>query len=497
MLVSHKIVTKWSKRNRKYYVEKGYRFTDYGEEFEVSINDIEKGSSLPVKFVCDYCNGENQKEVKDKFKPYNNLMKSRKNTDKDCCGNEECKVKKSREFYIRKINKNGTTIVVTHPHLIKEWSNKNHTKPFEHASGSRFKVLWECSDGHEWYAYINDRCKRNSGCPYCVGTLVSIENSLPFTNLDLFKEWNHNKNSNIDPYKVSKGTNKKVWWICDKGHEWESTIASRGLQGVGCPYCDGKKASKENCLATINPKLSREWNYNKNKGLTPFDVVTGSGKKMWWICENNHEWEASINSRNRGSGCPYCSGVKVCLDNCLATLRPDLVIEWNSDMNKNITPFKVTLGSDAKVWWKCKQCNNSWEAKVNNRVYGNGCPQCKESKGEKKVREFLELKQINFIPQYEFNDLNGIGGKNLKFDFAVFNFINNLQCLIEYDGEYHFNKVYEDDGHETIVEHDKRKNEYCKNNNIKLIRIPYWDFDSIEDILTKELVKYKLVSPNS
>jgi len=61
--------------------------------------------------------------------------------------------------------------------------------------------------------------------------------------------------------------------------------------------------------------------------------------------------------------------------------------------------------------------------------------------------------------------------------------------LIEYDGEFHFKKFYEDDGFETLQIHDKMKDEYCKNNNIPLLRIPYWDYDKIEEIVRKTLIK--------
>lgn len=487
MLVSKKINTEWNKRNRKYYIEKGYDFTGYGNQFEVNIEHIEKGSSLLIQFICDYCLGKNQINEKQRFKPYNNLIKSRKETNKDCCGNEECKVKKSREFYIRKLNENGKTIIQTHPHLIKEWSNRNETSPSQHGSGSRFKVLWECENGHEWYAYINDRCKRNSGCPYCSGAQVSLENSIFVTESELCKEWNYNKNVKISPKQVSKGSNKKVWWICSKGHEWEELVYIR-INGSKCPICSS--------LVNTNPQLYKQWNYDKNKNIEPYNIVAGSGKKVWWMCEKGHEWKASVNSRNRGSNCPYCSGKKVCNDNCLATLRPDLAKEW--DQNKNgITPHEITIGSSKKFWWICSECNHSWESTVTNRFHGNGCPQCKESKGEKTVRVILESFDVNFKRQYEFNNLIGVGGKFLRFDFAIFNSMNQLICLIEYDGEYHFHKFYEDDNHEIIVEHDRRKNVFCHENKIPLIRIPYWDFDNIKEIIIKELARYKLSAANS
>ena len=82
-------------------------------------------------------------------------------------------------------------------------------------------------------------------------------------------------------------------------------------KGNGCPYCSNKIVLKgENDLQTVNPTLSKEWNYEKNNGLTPADVMPNSGNKAWWKCSKGHEWQATISSRNRGSGCPICRRTK-------------------------------------------------------------------------------------------------------------------------------------------------------------------------------------------
>ncbi len=61
-------------------------------------------------------------------------------------------------------------------------------------------------------------------------------------------------------------------------------------------------------LQVVNPDLAKEWHPTKNEDLNPEDVTSGSNKKVWWLCNEGHEWEAQINSRNSGRGCPYCSG---------------------------------------------------------------------------------------------------------------------------------------------------------------------------------------------
>jgi len=92
---------------------------------------------------------------------------------------------------------------------------------------------------------------------------------------------------------------------CSKGHEWESLISSR-TNGSGCPYCTGKKPTKDNNLKVKFPKVAKEFHPTKNGDLKPEDFTSGSGKKVWWVCSKGHEWDAEISGRTKGSGCPYC-----------------------------------------------------------------------------------------------------------------------------------------------------------------------------------------------
>ena len=65
-----------------------------------------------------------------------------------------------------------------------------------------------------------------------------------------------------------------------------------------------------NDLQAVNPSLTKEWNYEKNNGLTPVDVTPNSHKKVWWKCGNGHEWQAAIGNRHKGNGCPQCAREK-------------------------------------------------------------------------------------------------------------------------------------------------------------------------------------------
>ena len=204
--------------------------------------------------------------------------------------------------------KGETDLQTVNPILAKEWNwEMNGTLTPEHfTANSGEKVWWKCSKGHEWQAKIYHR-NNGSGCPYCSGRFsVNGENDLQTVNPALAKEWNYARNSGLTPIDVMPNSNKKVWWKCSNGHEWQASIAHRN-DGCACPYCSSRKVLKGyNDLQTVNPALEKEWNYEKNNGLTTTDVMPNSNKKVWWKCSNGHEWQAVIKDRNKGRGCPIC-----------------------------------------------------------------------------------------------------------------------------------------------------------------------------------------------
>ena len=209
-------------------------------------------------------------------------------------------------------------------------------------------------------------------------------NSLLYKNPILAKEWNYERNGKLKPENVTIGSEKKVWWKCNKGHEWQASIADRN-RGRGCPYCSNRRILKGyNDLATTNPELAKEWNYEKNGTLTPEQVTANSGIKVWWKCEKGHAWQSSVYNRNNGSGCPYCSGRRVLIGyNDLSTVNPKLASEWNYEKNGNLKPENFMPNSNKKVWWKCDK-GHEWQAIIKNRSKGNGCPYCSGRKKENK-----------------------------------------------------------------------------------------------------------------
>lgn len=190
--------------------------------------------------------------------------------------------------------------------LSAEWHPTKNGKlsPADVLPSSPKKVWWQCKKGHEWKAGIAYR-GRGRGCPYCDGKKVSKDNCLATLHPEAAKEWHPSKNGDLSPKKVTPHSQKKVWWQCKNGHEWQSSVGYRTM-GYGCPYCDGRKVSKDNCLATLNPQLASEWHPTKNRILNPENVTPFSKKRVWWQCKNGHSWKASILDRHNGENCKKC-----------------------------------------------------------------------------------------------------------------------------------------------------------------------------------------------
>jgi len=164
----------------------------------------------------------------------------------------------------------------------------------------------------------------------------------------------------------------------------------------------------------------------------------------------------------------------------------------------DVTNGEYTLLSEYKtmndkVLMKHNTCGIEWEITPHNFLDGGTrCPVCTISRGEYCINRYLTNNNIKFIPQYEFEGLLGLGGGLLKYDFATFDNKNKLNYLIEYDGEFHYFPIMGEEQLKKQKEHDKRKNKYCEKHNIRLIRIPYWEFDNIENILKDILINNNL-----
>lgn len=205
------------------------------------------------------------------------------------------------------------TLLSKFPDIASEWDydKNNGLTPEMFSYGSRQNVYWRCKNNHSWKMSINTRTNYKYPCPYCSGKRA-IEGKTDFaTNYpELMEEWDYKKNGDVNSYKILPKVAKRVWWKCDKGHEWDATINNRVRNKSGCPYCSGLRTIQgENDIVTTNPEILKEWDFDKNTKMTPQTIKAGSEVKVWWKCQKcGNSYKASPYARlKEGTACPYCA----------------------------------------------------------------------------------------------------------------------------------------------------------------------------------------------
>jgi DNA-directed RNA polymerase subunit RPC12/RpoP len=245
-----------------------------------------------------------------------------------------------------------------------------------------------------------------------------------------------------------------------------------------------------NYFSTINIK---NWLIKNNKTFELFsgEFTASKDKNLIFRCfECGHTFPSKWNNIQIGKGCPYCSGRLPTETYNLLTEFPDISKEWNYSKNDK-RPEDYCPKVARKVNWICSKCSYQWPATINSRTnMGTGCPRCQSnsSRGERKIQKILlsfGIDEKDICLQWSFNNCKYV--YYLYYDF----YLPNYNMLIEYQGIQHYEPV--DFGgkgiewaKEQLVQNkqkDKIKFDYCQNNNIPLLIIPYWDFDNIENIL--------------
>ncbi|WP_311525206.1 zinc-ribbon domain-containing protein [uncultured Varibaculum sp.] len=279
------------------------------------------------------------------------------------------------------------SLAETNPELAAEIHPDSDIKAEDVTAGSTKKPLWVCERGHTWRARVSHRTN-SSSCPYCSGRKAIVgETDLATVNPELAKQVS--PNSKIKATEVTAFSNKKVLWVCKRGHRWRVSVASR-TNGTGCPYCAGQKVSPGfNDLATVNPSLASE--VSPDSKIKATEITAFSNKKLLWKCSKDHQWIATVSERAaRGTGCPYCSGRKAIVgENDLATVNPELAAQIHPD--SDVKANEVTVGSDKKPLWVCKR-GHTWQTTSEKRLRGDGCPYCS---GRKILPGFNDLATVS------------------------------------------------------------------------------------------------------
>ena len=214
--------------------------------------------------------------------------------------------------------------------------------------------------------------------------VIKGENDLETLYPEIAKQWHPTANGNLKPSDIAARSNKKYFWLCEKGHAYDAT-ADKRVCGNSCPFCANKRILLGfNDLKSQCPDLLEEWDY-ENNDKQPEEFIFSSRKKVSWICKTcGNKWVTSIDHRtgNKKTGCPECAKRirgeakhKYALENNGSITNPLLLKEW--DYNKNCkNPEEYTPCSNESVFWICSKCGYEYKAKISNRENGRGCACC-------------------------------------------------------------------------------------------------------------------------
>ena len=319
----------------------------------------------------------------------------------------------------------------------------------------------------------------------------------------LNKYWDWKENSK-NPYYIYAGSSTdKVKLKCDKTnyHDGYMLFPNNFKRGDRCPQCTNhhgnvhpKDSFGQWLIDTYgNDAIEKYW--SKKNIINPFEISKGSDdKRIYVLCQekdyhnDNEGYITTPNQFTRGNRCPYCSGHKVHPKDSFGALYPEKAKYWSKNNKKS--PYELTFRSHDICKFICQECGEEFDRSLfvlNQSNTGVFCRKCNCSKLEEKTKNILNKYNISYEKEFVFDDLLGLGGRNLSYDF----YLPDYNLLIECQGEQHekFIKGLQDEykNFERQLEHDRRKKQYTKNHNIKLLEIWYYDVDNIEEILIKEL----------
>lgn len=276
----------------------------------------------------------------------------------------------------------------------------------------------------------------------------------------------------LEPYN---GASYKIQCRHNKcGNVW-SLKPNSFLNGNRCPKCMAKKPRK------TQEQFEREVR-DKTNGEFVF-VEPYTGVMNLTLCEHvrcGYRWRVRPNDIFNGHGCPKCTKQ----------------IPWTQKMfercvydmyHGEYSVLSEYQGMHEYITMKHNTCGHVWNTKPSDFRAGHGCPKCASSKGEKYIRKWLNGQHIDNIEQKRFDDCRD--KLPLPFDF----YLPTYNLIIEYDGRQHFEEVRAWGGEQGLAlyqRHDAIKNQYCKDNNINLLRIPYTvKGDDIGTTINNELAK--------
>ena len=273
--------------------------------------------------------------------------------------------------------------------------------------------------------------------------------------------------------------NTKLEYICPEGHK-HSISWDNFSHGRRCPECAMKIRKSKLKIPYDEIKQAFEL---EGYILLSTEYINNSSQ-LEYICPKGHKYSTNWDNFKQGRRCPECgietvkSKLKLSYDEVRQGFEKEGYILLSTKYIKNTSKLKV-------------QCPKGHEYEVSWGHFNEGkrCPVCNSSKGEKRISLFLKENNINYEVQKLFKECSY--KRMLPFDF----YLPDHNICIEYDGQQHYdiidfsgkNQKRAEEQFKQTQKKDNIKTQYCLDHNIKLIRIPYWDFKNIENILKQEL----------
>lgn len=351
----------------------------------------------------------------------------------------------------------------------------------------RTKVHIICPVHGGFWQYPEIHIKSAYGCPMCGhegGGIANRDGFDSFIKKAIDVHGNKYSYKNVD-YVDSK---TKVEIICPKHGAYMQTPVAH-ISGHGCPIC-GLETIKQKGLFSQKEVIEKFREVHGNRYDYSRVKYKGLFTKVEIICkEHGAFFQQPSTHIHQGCGCPECRRIKIGM---LRKQTKEEFVEKARLVHGNKYDYSLvaeeSLSID-KIPIICPEHGLFMQEK-NNHLRGHGCPHCPKStisKGEDYVANVLNKINIDYIPQYKIvNDNLFCLNKHFYVDF----YIPSAKIIIEYNGEQHYKATRHFGGEKKLhdrQERDMALRQYCREHGIKLIEIPYWDFDKIETIITNKL----------
>lgn len=368
---------------------------------------------------------------------------------------------------------------------IKVHGNKYDYSEVEYINtDTKVKIFCNTCKKYFWqrpYSHLN-----GYGCPCC--KIEKIRNKCSSNTKDfIIKSQKIHGKTRYNYSKVNYiNNNIKVKIFCNKCRNYFEQTPHIHLSGSGCPKC-AQKIKNLKKVYSLNDILLRFKKVHKNKYDYSKVQYNNIKTKVEIICNKcNKSFFQTPGSHLSGRGCPYCCGFYKTTQDFIK--KSQKIHGENYDYS--LVEYKNVF---TKVKIYCKKCKRYFYQTPQHHLRGQGCPYCYHSKGEEKIKRFLEENNISFEQQKRFNDCKD--KHTLPFDF----YLPHYNICIEFQGQQHYEsgkkffklKTIDNNKVELLFNimkyHDQIKRDYCKKNNIRLIEIKY--NENIEEKLKLLLLK--------